>query len=489
MRGLLDRDAALRFADQIDRAFAERQKLARGEPPAEGYYEEFQAQSPFEIAEGARMWVMEGGGVLAPDAPMLTYEMLEMFDAAGLPKLVGDYLGEPPMISLQKTTLRKAEPHVGGAWHQDGAFMGDVRALNLWVSLSRCGDESPGLDIVPRRLDDIVATTTEEAVSRLPSVPGQSRGGRRGQEDRAGPSSSRATRSSSTSCSCTPPARTPRCRSRAMRSRAGSSEARPSRRSTVRSPSKQERIEALAPLLHHPDPSQLWFQVAEIAGEQTYLRHGVEVNEGDVVLDVGGNVGVAAAFFASHCRAGLVHSFEPVGPICSVLRENLAGLSACVVHELGLSSSPGQAEITYYPGAAAMSGLYADARRDRALVRTALLNRGLSGPEADEQLEGRYEGETLTCRLTTLADFLAGEGLERVDLLKIDVERAELDVLAGIGEADWARIAQLVVEVHDEDGRCAEVETSLSGRGFQVTSEQDEAMRGTAVRMVYARRP
>ena len=53
---------------------------------------------------------------------------------------------------------------MAGAWHQDGAFMGDVRALNLWLSLSRCGDESPGLDIVPRRLDDIVATTTDEAV-------------------------------------------------------------------------------------------------------------------------------------------------------------------------------------------------------------------------------------------------------------------------------------------------------------------------------------
>ena len=26
-------------------------------------------------------------------------------------------------------------------------------SLNLWLSLSRCGDEAPGLDIVPRRLD------------------------------------------------------------------------------------------------------------------------------------------------------------------------------------------------------------------------------------------------------------------------------------------------------------------------------------------------
>ncbi len=96
--------------------------------------------------------------MLAVDAPMLGVEMIDMFEAAGVQRLVEGYLGEPPLISLEKTTLRKAEPHVSGAWHQDGKFMGDVRALNLWLSLSRCGDEAPGLDIVPRRLDGIVET-------------------------------------------------------------------------------------------------------------------------------------------------------------------------------------------------------------------------------------------------------------------------------------------------------------------------------------------
>ena len=42
--------------------------------------------------------------------------------------------------------------------------MGDVRALNVWLSLSRCGDEAPGMDIVPRRLDHIVPTGTEGAI-------------------------------------------------------------------------------------------------------------------------------------------------------------------------------------------------------------------------------------------------------------------------------------------------------------------------------------
>ena len=42
--------------------------------------------------------------------------------------------------------------------------MGEVRSLNLWLALSRCGDVAPGLDIVPRRFDDFVTTQTDEAL-------------------------------------------------------------------------------------------------------------------------------------------------------------------------------------------------------------------------------------------------------------------------------------------------------------------------------------
>jgi hypothetical protein len=88
-------------------------------------------------------------------------DTFEALDRADFPSVVHGYLGERGAISAQKTTLRKADPSVPGAWHQDGKFLGDVHALNLWLSLSRCGDEAPGLDIVPRRLDQLVATDTE----------------------------------------------------------------------------------------------------------------------------------------------------------------------------------------------------------------------------------------------------------------------------------------------------------------------------------------
>jgi Phytanoyl-CoA dioxygenase (PhyH) len=151
VRGLVPREEALALAAGIDRALVARDT---GSEDEEGLYETFVPEEGYEVNE--RPWIEQGGGVLAADSPALATRMLDLYERAGLPRLVEGYLGERGLLSVHKKTLRKASPAVGGAWHQDGAFMGDARALNLWLSLSHCGDEAPGLDLVPRRLDEIV---------------------------------------------------------------------------------------------------------------------------------------------------------------------------------------------------------------------------------------------------------------------------------------------------------------------------------------------
>ena len=163
VRGLIPREVALDLAADIDLAYDDRQRFQAGQSPDGGYYEEFVPHARFGEVQG-RSWIEQGGGLLAADSPRIHFEMMEQFLRAGLRQLVSGYLGEPALITVHKTTLRRAEPSVPGAWHQDGKFMGPVRSLNLWLSLSRCGDESPGLDIVPRRLDGLVTAQTEEAI-------------------------------------------------------------------------------------------------------------------------------------------------------------------------------------------------------------------------------------------------------------------------------------------------------------------------------------
>jgi 31-O-methyltransferase len=238
--------------------------------------------------------------------------------------------------------------------------------------------------------------------------------------------------------------------------------------------------------LRHYDPTQLAPQIAEIVDRRMYLQHGVEVKEGDVVLDVGGNVGVAAAFFAHECGAGAVHSFEPVAPLYELLRENLSRFPACSAHGYGLSSEAGVTQITFYPRVAVMSGLHAERDVDMTLLRRAMTNLGLSEEAAESRVAG-YDGVEMTCELRTFSQVRRELELDRVDLLKIDVERAELDVLLGIDDRDWPSIRQIVAEVH-EDAQAAAIEGMLLERGFTAAWEQDRALAGTPIRLVFATR-
>jgi hypothetical protein len=177
VRGVVPRDQALAMAEGIDRAFVERATLQDGGSVEGPSYEEFYPGPPFTLAE--REWVRDGGGVLAADCPKVLFDLIELFDRAGLRDVVNEYLGERAVMSMNKSTLRRARPEDGGTWHQDGAFMGDVRALNVWLALSHCGDDAPGLDLVPRRLDHIVPTGTEGAIfewSVSPSVAEEASG-------------------------------------------------------------------------------------------------------------------------------------------------------------------------------------------------------------------------------------------------------------------------------------------------------------------------
>ena len=162
VRGLVDPGDARTLAEDIDRAFEARDQAEASGDGDPGFYSEFMPAPAFRKSLG-RDWVAGGGGLWAADSPHLLFEMLDNFDRVGLRRAITGYLAEPAVISVQKCTLRRVDPDAGHGWHQDGAFMGDVRALNVWLSLSRCGDEAPGMDILPRRLDHFVPTGTEGA--------------------------------------------------------------------------------------------------------------------------------------------------------------------------------------------------------------------------------------------------------------------------------------------------------------------------------------
>lgn len=162
VRGLIAREDVDTLLAEIDRAYVARREGGEAyEPfPTDPRYDRIAFDRGVISADG---W----GGLWPADAPFAADAMFAAFDRAGLLALAEDYLGERPAISVNKSVLRRVDPPAEqpgtSAWHQDGAFLGPVRALNVWVALSRCGDVAPGMDLVPRRLEHIAPAGTEGA--------------------------------------------------------------------------------------------------------------------------------------------------------------------------------------------------------------------------------------------------------------------------------------------------------------------------------------
>jgi 31-O-methyltransferase len=235
------------------------------------------------------------------------------------------------------------------------------------------------------------------------------------------------------------------------------------------------------------------FVHGEVFGARCYLQHGIELRDGDCVFDVGANIGMASIFFCKERRDVRLFAFEPSPAAYECLKANLElhgelhGADARTF-ECGLSREPGSAEFTFYPGNSVMSGFHADLEKDREATKTFLMNSGFAPRHAELFANSKFKKETFPCRLRTLSEMVDEEHVTRIDLLKVDVERSEREVLAGIREEHWGLIGQVVVEVHDEDGALGEVQATLAKHGFEITAEQDPQLKGTTIFSVFATR-
>jgi FkbM family methyltransferase len=240
-----------------------------------------------------------------------------------------------------------------------------------------------------------------------------------------------------------------------------------------------------------------------------YLKYGLTLKPGAVIVDVGANIGLFALWAYQHCQGNLsVYAFEPIPAIFEMLAANFKHIDGQRLRafQLGLSSQAGQVSFAYYPNATFASTAYPDTpAADRQLTAT-LLARSLHQLPAPlswsqhlpavvqkpiVQLLARYINQRrfVTCELQTLSAVMQAHHIERIDFLKIDAEKSELDVLQGIAAADWGKIQQVFVEVHNREGRVSAICELLRGQGFrQVIQEQEPYFAGTDIHAVYASR-
>jgi ectoine hydroxylase-related dioxygenase (phytanoyl-CoA dioxygenase family) len=155
-------DTLLSAADRVIDACADPSTAA----PANAYYnppDNLRTIMPKKDRELAntRSFHRNSGSAMCVEAPSVAESLLQLYEAHGLKKLMTEYLGEPPCVSVKKWVLRRSKlPVAEAGWHQDGAFMGtNLNSLNMWIPLSACGGDTgaPAMDVVPQRLYDITS--------------------------------------------------------------------------------------------------------------------------------------------------------------------------------------------------------------------------------------------------------------------------------------------------------------------------------------------
>lgn len=252
----------------------------------------------------------------------------------------------------------------------------------------------------------------------------------------------------------------------------------------------------------------------EIYEMNAYGKHGITVQDGDVIIDAGANIGLFSINLVERYKNLQIYLFEPVGSIFECLEKNMAhyaGSNHVFLHHFGLSDQPAQTEFEFCPALSMAAGMYGadisqhyakdatlfnwleailqDLKRARILPQK-LCNffiRTLKIPVIKILtalpmlialipllISLRLSTKKVPCELKPLREVLTGNNIIHVDLLKIDVEGAETDVLQGIAPEQWPYIRQLIIEVHDIGGRVEQMAQMLRHHNYEVTIDQED---------------
>jgi len=139
-------------------------------------------------------------------------------------------------------------------------------------------------------------------------------------------------------------------------------------------------------------------------GEIKMLRNFLKKDS--VIIDIGANIGWHSLALSGYARGGRVIAFEPMPRTFAYLKKNIAlnNIKNIKAMNFGLSDTAGYAEFYYDPKltvAASMRNLHEDRKKQK-----------------------------IRCRIRRLDDFIL-RSAPRIDLIKCDVEGAELFVLKG----------------------------------------------------------
>jgi amino acid adenylation domain-containing protein/FkbM family methyltransferase len=246
-----------------------------------------------------------------------------------------------------------------------------------------------------------------------------------------------------------------------------------------------------------PSPDEALFLYRQIFDEDEYARFGLRIGPDAVIVDVGANIGLFSLWAARQADGVRVVAVEPNPDTLPYLQANLELNSvAAEVVPMAVTDRSGTATLTSFPQLSYLSGLGTDREEAAAELveshfRSTAAATGDTGTTDEAELaqlrrdtERRLAATRHQVETTDLSSIFDRFALDRVDLLKINTEGAELDVLRGLRPEHWPRVRQVCLEVERASAVGPEIRKILTNAGFSL-HEIDDWNVGTAADVTY----
>lgn len=238
-----------------------------------------------------------------------------------------------------------------------------------------------------------------------------------------------------------------------------------------------------------------------------YFQYGINFEKGDVIFDVGANIGIFSMWIYHQLQGDVnLYAFEPIPNIYSILKENTNILTKeeekIKLFNYAIMDKLGPINFSYYPNASPFSSASPYDDRDKNMfldmANSSLENGSLAAKIfcllpvkirnklIQKEINKMFTSSVIECKAKTLSQVITEESVDHIDLLKIDVEKAEMEVLLGINKSDWKKIKKIVIEVHDYENRLNSIKSLLESNEYNITVDQEEMFVGSNIYNVFA---
>jgi len=205
-----------------------------------------------------------------------------------------------------------------------------------------------------------------------------------------------------------------------------------------------------------------WFRGKNVEKDTMNLFSRL-INTGDTIIEVGAHIGLMAQYY-SHIvgESGTVYVFEPAANNLVYLKKNIA-LSTfrnIVLEEKAVSETTGTAKFYVENITGQNSSLVADN----------------PGPNSQKNVKDKSKVSVVEVPTVSLDDYVANNGISRLNFIKVDIESAELFAIKGMMNVLQHLKPRFMIEVSQNHEELYNILTTLGYKLFDVKKHPQEKL-------------